>query len=144
MDKYVKNKRCLQVWNVLAWRPKYAETAMYPTKGVTGPTLELFLPSLCYKRLIANLKSQLPIHHLHISHNAPYLRPKTFAKALFSIFLEKTVIPRRNEKTKVMKNLGEQIRCIMGDVQVAYTPRWSKWKIIENVKSKNDFQTKTL
>ena len=50
----------------------------------------------------------------------------------------------RNEKTKVMQNFGEQIRCIMGDEQVAYTPRSSKWEIIENVKSKNDFQTKTL
>ena len=32
----------------------------------------------------------------------------------------------------------------MEDVQVAYTPRWSKWEIIETVKSKNDSQTRTL
>ena len=32
----------------------------------------------------------------------------------------------------------------MGDVQVAYTPRWSKWEIIENFKSKNYFQRRTL
>ena len=32
----------------------------------------------------------------------------------------------------------------MENVQVAYTPRWSKWEIIENVKSKNDSQTRTL
>ena len=43
-----------------------------------------------------------------------------------------------------MQNFEEQIRCIMGDVQVAYTSRWSKWEIIENVKSKNDSQTRTL
>ena len=30
------------------------------------------------------------------------------------------VIPRRNKKTKVMQNFGGQIRCTMGDVQVAY------------------------
>jgi len=50
----------------------------------------------------------------------------------------------RNEKAKVMQNFGEQIRCIMGDVQLAYTPHWSKWEIIEKVKSKNDSQTRTL
>ena len=43
-----------------------------------------------------------------------------------------------------MQNFGEQIRCIMGDVQVAYTPGWSKWEIIENFKSKNYFQRRTL
>ena len=32
-------------------------------------------------------------------------------------------------KTKVMQNVGRQIRCIMGDVQVAYSPSYSyRWK----------------
>ena len=45
--------------------------------------------------------------------------PKILHKhALFSISLGTAVIPRRNEKQRVMQNLGGQIRCIMGDVQV--------------------------
>ena len=32
-------------------------------------------------------------------------------------------------KTKVMQNFGGQIRCIMGDMQVAYSPSYSyRWK----------------
>ena len=44
--------------------------------------------------------------------------PKILDKhALFTVSLGTAVIPRRNEKQKVMQNRG-QIRCIMGDVQV--------------------------
>ena len=44
--------------------------------------------------------------------------PKILDKhALFTVSLGTAVIPRRNEKQRVMQNRG-QIRCIMGDVQV--------------------------
>jgi len=47
--------------------------------------------------------------------------PKILYKhALFSVSLGTAVIPRRNEKQRVMQNLKGgrgQIRCIMGDVQ---------------------------
>ena len=46
--------------------------------------------------------------------------PQNFAYALFSISLKTAVIPRRNEKQGLCKFRGGQIRCIMGDVQVAY------------------------
>ena len=49
---------------------------------------------------------------------------QNFAQALFSISLGIAVIPRRNEmkkkKKKVIQKFGRQIRCFMGDVQVAY------------------------
>jgi len=35
------------------------------------------------------------------------------------------VIPRRNKKTKVMQHFAGQIRCIVGDVQVAYSAFFS-------------------
>ena len=44
--------------------------------------------------------------------------PKILDKhALFTVSLGTAVIPRRNEKQRVMQNRG-QIRCIVGDVQV--------------------------
>ena len=62
-----------------------------------------------------------PLAHL------PYctlFAPQNFAQALFSISLGTAVIPRRNEmkkkKKRLCKNFGRQIRCFMGDVQVAY------------------------
>ena len=48
---------------------------------------------------------------------------------MFSISLGMAVIPRRNKKTKVMQNFGGQIRCIMGDVQVAYRRRRGTYMI---------------
>ena len=60
---------------------------------------------------------------MHISHNAPYLLPRprpNFVYALFSISRKTAAIPRRNEKQRLCKIGGEKIRCIMGDVQVAY------------------------
>ena len=47
--------------------------------------------------------------------------PKILHKhAFFSVSLGTAVIPRRNEKQRVMQNRGGggQIRCIVGDVQV--------------------------
>ena len=68
------------------------------------------------------------IRHSHVSHNAPYLPPKPpptpppkkNAYVLFSISLGTAVIPRRNEKQRLCKNFGGQIRCIIADAQVAY------------------------
>ena len=45
--------------------------------------------------------------------------PKILDKhALFTVSLGTAVIPRRNEKQRVMQNRGGQIRCIVGGVQV--------------------------
>ena len=61
-------------------------------------------------------------HKLYISHNAPYLPPQNLASAWFSISLGTAVIPRKNEKQRLCKILGSNLRCIMGDVQVANRP----------------------
>ena len=61
-------------------------------------------------------------HKLYISHNAPYLPPQNLASAWFSISLGTAVIPRKNEKQRLCKILGGNLRCIMGDVQVANRP----------------------
>ena len=61
------------------------------------------------------------MHHLHISHNAPYLPPLPPQKKKICTSSCNT---QEKWKTKVMQNLGEQIRCIMGDVQVAYCHLW--------------------
>ena len=58
------------------------------------------------------------IHHLHISHNAPYLPLKILHKPCFSFFLGITAVPREIE-TMLMRNFVGQIRCVMGDVEVA-------------------------
>ena len=65
------------------------------------------------------------IRHLRISHNAPYLPPPPHPPAKFCIrivfnFFWDSCNTQEKWKTKVMQNLGEKIRCIMGDVQVAY------------------------
>ena len=49
------------------------------------------------------------IRHFHISHNAPYLPPRVLYKHCYP-----------GENTKVMQNFERQIRCIMGNVEVAY------------------------
>ena len=58
----------------------------------------------------------------HLPYNCTLFAPQNFAQALFSISLGTAVIPRGNEmkKKKVIQNFGGQIRCFMGDVQVAY------------------------
>ena len=60
-----------------------------------------------------------PIRHLHISHNAPYLPPKVCISIVFN-FSWDGCNTQEKWKTKVMQNLGGQISCTMGDVQVAY------------------------
>ena len=42
----------------------------------------------------------------------------SFCISIVSISLKTAVIPRRNEKQRLCKILGGQIRCIMGVVQV--------------------------
>ena len=59
---------------------------------------------------------------LHISQNAPYLSPKILHNFSLSFLLGITAVQEKS-KTKLMQKLeegGGQIRCIMGDVQVAY------------------------
>ena len=55
------------------------------------------------------------IRHLHISHNAPYLPHKILHNLCFSFLLGQEKL-----KTMLVQNFGGQIRCIVGDVQVAY------------------------
>ena len=100
-----------------------------------------------------------PIHHLHISHNAPYLpppppspTPQIWHNLSFLFLLGVASLPRsrfwdvtqrwgasrdiqktaaretrvlqpsqEKLKTMLMQNFGGQIRCIMVDVQVAYS-----------------------
>ena len=75
-----------------------------------------------FAQSVGRLRSFIP--HLHISHNAAYLPPKILHKHFFLISLGTAVIPRSNRLLE-MKNKGYtqfwgQIRCFMGDVQVAY------------------------
>ena len=62
------------------------------------------------------------IRHLHISLNASYLPPKFCITPVFH-FPGYYSRPKRNWKHCLCKTLGEQIRCIMGDVQV--TKGWA-------------------
>ena len=55
---------------------------------------------------------------LHISHRAPCC-PQTFCISSVFNFSWGGCNTKEKWKTKVMQNVGRQIRCIMGDVQVA-------------------------
>ena len=70
----------------------------------------------CAKLLFHQSK---PICHLHISLNASYLPPKF---CITFVFHFSWVLQPSQEKLKTLliQNFGGQIRCIMGDVQVAY------------------------
>ena len=72
------------------------------------------------------------IRHSHISHNAPYLSPKILHNLCFSFLLGITAVPSEIENNTYAILFcfvfffgggggGGQIRCIMGDVQVAYS-----------------------
>ena len=65
------------------------------------------------------LRYLLSIRHLHISHNASYFPPKILHNLCFSLLLGITAFQGKL-KTMLVQNFGEQKRCIMGDVQVAY------------------------
>ena len=60
------------------------------------------------------------IRHLHIYYNAPYLLSPKFS--ITSVFHFPRVLQPSQEKLKtmLMQNFGGQMRCFMGDVQVAY------------------------
>ena len=64
------------------------------------------------------LVASLGIRHLHIFHNAPYLPPKILHKHCFH-FSWDGCNTQEKWKTKVTQNCGRQIRCIMGNVQLA-------------------------
>ena len=59
-----------------------------------------------------------PIRHYHISHNAPYLRPKILRKHCFQFLLGRLQYPGEM-KNKGYAKFGGQIICIMGNVEVA-------------------------
>lgn len=56
-------------------------------------------------------------------------------KNLLAPWVGMTVITRRNEKQKLRKILG-QIRCIMRDVEVAYTPIMAFSHFVERFRNK--------
>ena len=66
-------------------------------------------PQKYLKECMENIFTDL--RHVHISHNAPYLPSKILHKFCFSLLLGITAVARE---------IGGQIRCIMGDEQVAY------------------------
>ena len=72
------------------------------------------------------------IRHLHISQNAPYAPPKILHNLCFSFLLGITAVPREMENN-AYANFWEQIRCIMGDVQVAYTSFRKNQNLIKNL-----------
>ena len=54
---------------------------------------------------------KLPIHHLHISHNAPCLPTNTLHNRCFQFLMGNTVHgPERNQKTVLFQNFGGQTR----------------------------------
>ena len=62
------------------------------------------------------------IRRVHISLNAPYLPPLQKKKKKICttfVFHFSFQLSQEKLKTMLMQNLGGQIRCIMGDVQVA-------------------------
>ena len=65
------------------------------------------------------------IRHFHISHNATYLSPPPPKKKKYCItfvfhFFWVSQPSKEKLKTMLMQNFGEQTRCIMGNVKVAY------------------------
>ena len=60
--------------------------------------------------------------HFHISHNAPYLPPPPRKFCITFVFHFSWVLQPSQEKSKTMltQSFGGQIRCIMGNVEVAY------------------------
>ena len=81
------------------------------------------LLKLSYVKLInltVFLSLESPVRHLHISHNAPHSPPKNLHNFVFHFSW--VLQPSQGTlKTMLKYNLGGgvQIRCIMGDVQVA-------------------------
>jgi len=66
------------------------------------------------KHIVENLH----IRHFHIPHNAPYLPLKILHnRCIFSWVLKPS---QEKLKTMLIQNSGGKIRCIMGNVEVAY------------------------
>ena len=66
--------------------------------------------------------------HLHISHNAPNLStppppPPPFCITFVFHFSWILQLSQEKLKTMLMQNFGEQIRCIMGKVEVAFSDK---------------------
>ena len=76
---------------------------------------------------------------LHISHNAPYL-PLKFCTSIVFTFSWNSCNTLERWKTKVMQNLGGQIRCLMGDMQVVYLRKMRPFSWV--YKGKLDHQEK--
>ena len=55
------------------------------------------------------------LRHLHVSHNAPYLPPKSWHNLCFSFLLNITAAPREIENNACAK-FGGQIICIIWEV----------------------------
>ena len=57
------------------------------------------------------------LRHLHVSHNAPYLPPKSWHNLCFSFLLNITAAPREIIlKTMLVQNFVGQITCIIWEV----------------------------
>ena len=65
------------------------------------------------------MSKKWPLHQFRIPHDAPYLSPKILYNLCFS-FLQGITAAQEKLKTTLMRNFGEQIRCIMGNIGVAY------------------------
>ena len=78
------------------------------------------------RKVLTYKKPQNVLRHLHVSHNAPYLRPKILLKHCFKFLLGRLLkllpYPGKMKKKGYATFLGGggQIRFIMGDMQVAY------------------------
>ena len=61
------------------------------------------------------------IHHLHISHNAPYSLPKILHSLCFPFLLGITAVPRKIENNAYAKFWGankvHRWRCVSGELQ---------------------------
>ena len=124
-------------WNAMSTRPRvFAEI-----KNQKGSKTEPDLVGVVYQKTTPssrqseylNNRWMISICHLHISHNAPYLRPPPptprslpqFCISIVFNFSWDGCNTQEKWKKEIMKNLGDQITCIMGDVQVAYWfPIW--------------------
>ena len=89
----------------------------------------LVAPTLCVVKVTVLTHSWLPsIRYFRISHNAPYFpsspRPRLKFCITFVFHFSWVLQPSQEKlKTMLMKNFGGQIRCIMGNVEVA-SWRW--------------------
>ena len=73
-------------------------------------------------------QTKITIRHLHISHNAPHLSSRILHNLCYSFLLGITAVLRETENNIYAKFGGGQIRCFMGDVQVAIAFKASKAK----------------